>query len=88
MVGQGMLALPGMGALTAGGKSASKGGIYVPATAPSTPLAPASSVTNQSTVAGDTFHVYGATARDIEELQYRQSARADRTLAALSGEAP
>lgn len=87
MVGQGMLALPGMGALTAGGKSASKGGIYVPATAPATvpTSTPSPSVTTTNTVGGNTNIFNGLSTRDIEELQYRQGLVQQRQLAALAG---
>lgn len=90
MIGQGMLAIPGMGSLTAGGKSASKGGIYVPATAPATvPVqgggATIASTTN--TVGGDniTINGIGMSARDVEEYQYRRSQEKGRHLAAVAG---
>ena len=87
MIGQGVLALPGLGALTGGGKAASGGGIYVPATAPAAlPMAPttAPSVTTNS-VGGNTNNYYGLSTRDIEELQYREGLVQGRQLAALAG---
>lgn len=86
-IGQGVLALPGLGSLTAGGKAASKGGIYVPATAPTTisTSTPSPSVTTTNSVGGNTNIYNGLSTRDIEELQYRQGLVQQRQLAALSG---
>lgn len=86
-VGQGALALPFLGSMTGGGKSASGGGVYVPATAPTTvpTSAPAPSVTTTNSVAGNTNYFYGLSTRDIEELQYRENLMQSRQLLALSG---
>lgn len=86
-VGQGALALPFLGSMTGGGKSASGGGVYVPATAPTTvpTSAPAPSVTTTNSVAGNTNYFYGLSTRDIEEMQYREGLTQSRQLLALSG---
>lgn len=88
MVGQGMLALPGMGSLTAGGKSASQGGIYVPASAPATvPVRGGGGMvaTTTNTIGGDTYYVNGASTRELDELQYRQGQKKGRALTAVAG---
>lgn len=89
MVGQGMLALPGLGSLTAGGKAASRGGIYVPATAPTTlpTAAPTPTVMTTNSVGGNTYNISGVgmDLRAVEEFSYRNDQVQGRQLAALSG---
>lgn len=86
--GQGVLALPGLGSLTAGGKAASRGGIYVPATAPTTAAtAPVGGSTTTNTVGGNTYNISGVgmDLQAVEEFSYRNDLAQGRALAALSG---
>jgi hypothetical protein len=88
---QGIMSLPGIGALTGGDMPAgyvppSRPAVYVPNAAPFALQAGSAtpSVTTNS-VGGNTNNYFGLSTRDIEELQYREGLVQGRQLAALAG---